>query len=60
MSKSKIENIKCATLWSLKIYGGIVVKLKVIKYQKDFFCYLSSYLFFRPRFLGHLPFNLIL
>ena len=49
------------TLWSLKGMGRLVVKLKTIKYNKDFFCYLSSYtpdlgfqtlclltLFFRP------------
>ena len=28
------------TLWSLKMYGGITVRLKAIKYKEDFFCYL--------------------
>ena len=32
------------TLWSLEMYSGIVVKLKAIKYKKDSFYYLSSYL----------------
>ena len=27
------------TLWSLKIYGEIIVRLKTIKYKKNFFCY---------------------
>ena len=30
-------------LWNLKYIGRLVIKLKVIKYKKDFFCYLSFY-----------------
>ena len=48
------------TLWSLKCMGRLIVRLKAIKYNKDFFYYLSFYpdlgfqaaylqiLFFRP------------
>ena len=41
------------TLYSFKTYDRIIVKLKAIKYKKDFFCYLSFYLIlqtltFRP------------
>ena len=31
------------TLWSLKIYSEIVIRLKAIKYKEDSFCYLFSY-----------------
>ena len=31
------------TLRSLKIYSRIIVRLKAIKYKKNFFCYLSFY-----------------
>ena len=31
------------TLWSIKTYGRIVVKLKAIEYKEDFFCYLFIY-----------------
>ena len=31
------------TLWSLEIYGGIVVRLKAIEYKENFFCYLLFY-----------------
>ena len=30
------------TLWGLKYIGRLVVRLKTIKYNEDFFCYLSS------------------
>ena len=29
------------TLWSLKIYGEIVIRLKAIECKEDFFYYLS-------------------
>ena len=32
------------TLWNFKYIGRLIVRLKAIKYKKDFFCYLSSYL----------------
>ena len=32
------------TLWSLKYMGRLIIKLKAIKLEKDFFYYLSSYL----------------
>ena len=31
------------TLWSLKDISRLIIKLKPIKYNKDSFCYLSSY-----------------
>ena len=31
------------TLCSLKCMGRLVIKLKAIEYNKDFFCYLSFY-----------------
>ena len=31
------------TLWSLKTYRGIVIRLKAIEYKEDFFCYLSIF-----------------
>ena len=31
------------TLWNLKCMGRLIVRLKTIKYKKDFFYYLSSY-----------------
>ena len=40
VDKKRVENM---TLWSLKIYGGIVLKLKAFKYKKDYLCYLSSF-----------------
>ena len=30
------------TLWSLEIYGKIIIRLKAIKFSEDSFCYLSS------------------
>lgn len=29
-------------LWSLKTYGGIIIRLKAIKYKLDIACYLPS------------------
>ena len=31
------------TLWSFKYIDKLIVRLKAIKYQEDFFCYLSFY-----------------
>ena len=31
------------TLWNLEIYNKIIIKLKAIKYKKDFFYNLSFY-----------------
>ena len=42
------------TLLSFKMYDKIVVRLKIIKYKKDFFCYLFFYplgLYFQALYL---------
>ena len=38
MIRLKIEDIR---LPSFKTYNRIIIKLKIIKYKKDFSCYLS-------------------
>ena len=49
ISRCKIKGIKYITLWNLKKYSRIVVKLKAIEYKEKFFYYLFFYniLFFK-------------
>ena len=43
IDRSKIYNKRYTILWSFETYSRILVKLKAIKYKKDFSYYLSSY-----------------
>ena len=43
VNRKKIKSIRYAILWRFETYGGIVVRLKAIKYNENSFYYLFFY-----------------